>query len=138
LHPRELRRVFSTFPTGVVAIAAVVNGTPVGIAVSSFTAVSLEPPIVSVCFAHTSTTWPILRRAPSYGISVLSVDQERACRQLSSHDADRFASLDWRASDQGAVFPEGASAWLDCDAFGPDHNAKAGQRCCGPPVTGHR
>ncbi|MEN3615745.1 flavin reductase family protein [Plantactinospora sp. ZYX-F-223] len=114
LDHRELRRVFSTFPTGVVAIAAVVDGAPTGLAASSFTSVSLDPPIVSLCVAHTSTTWPVLRSAPSYGISVLSVDQEQACRQLSSRGVDRFAALGWRVSDGGAVFLDGASAWLDC------------------------
>ncbi|MFI6761112.1 flavin reductase family protein [Micromonospora sp. NPDC050417] len=117
LDPRELRRVFSAFPTGVVAIAALVGGAPVGLVASSFTSVSLDPAIVSVCVAHTSTTWPILRAAEGYGISVLSVDQERACRQLSSRGVDRFAALDWRVSDRNAVFLDGASAWLDCTLF---------------------
>jgi flavin reductase (DIM6/NTAB) family NADH-FMN oxidoreductase RutF len=117
LDPRELRRVFSAFPTGVVAIAALVDDVPVGIVASSFTSVSLDPPIVSLCVAHTSTTWPILRDARSCGISVLSVDQERACRQLSMRGGDRFAALDWRVGDDGAVFLEGASAWLDCTLF---------------------
>lgn len=114
LEPRELRRVFSAFPTGVVAIAALVDGTPAGIVASSFTPVSLDPPIVSVCVAHTSTTWPILRAARGYGISVLSAEQERACRQLAGRGVDRFAALEWRVSDRHAVFLEGASAWLDC------------------------
>ena len=59
----ELRRVFAAYPTGVAAIAALVEGTPAGIAASSFVSVSLDPPLVSVCVAHTSTTWPTLRNA---------------------------------------------------------------------------
>jgi flavin reductase (DIM6/NTAB) family NADH-FMN oxidoreductase RutF len=114
LDPREPRRVFSTFPTGVVAIAALVDGAPVGLAATSFTSVSLDPPIVSLCVAHSSTTWPVLRAAHCYGISVLSVDQEQACRQLSRRGIDRFATLDWRVTEQGAMFLDGASAWLDC------------------------
>jgi flavin reductase (DIM6/NTAB) family NADH-FMN oxidoreductase RutF len=42
------------------------------------------------------------------------VHQEKACRQLSSKNGERFAELDYRASADGAVFVEGASAWLDC------------------------
>ncbi|WP_329110309.1 flavin reductase family protein [Micromonospora sp. NBC_01699] len=117
LEPRELRRVFSAFPTGVVAIAALTGGVPMGIVASSFTSVSLDPPIVSLCVAHTSTTWPVLRAARRYGISVLSADQEQACRQLSGRGVDRFAELGWRASGEGAVFLDGASAWLECTPF---------------------
>jgi flavin reductase (DIM6/NTAB) family NADH-FMN oxidoreductase RutF len=48
------------------------------------------------------------------GISVLSADQEQACRQLSARDGDRFADLGWRTTDNGAVLLEGASAWFEC------------------------
>ena len=56
-QPAHLRRVFGAFPTGVTAIAALVDGSPVGLAASSFTSVSLDPPLVSVCLAHASSTW---------------------------------------------------------------------------------
>jgi flavin reductase (DIM6/NTAB) family NADH-FMN oxidoreductase RutF len=122
-EPRLLRRVYGTFPTGVAALAALVGGQPQGIAVSSFTSVSLEPPMVLVCVAHTSTTWPSLSQAPRVGISVLAVGQEQACRQLSARDGDRFAGLGWHATDNGAVLIEGASAWFECSI---DQQTRAG------------
>jgi flavin reductase (DIM6/NTAB) family NADH-FMN oxidoreductase RutF len=112
--PKELRRVFSAFPTGVTAVAALVDGVPVGLAASSFTSVSLEPALVSVCADLRSSTWPALRGVPRLGISVLAEHQEDACRRLSSKNGDRFADLEVRATADGAVFVEGASAWLDC------------------------
>ncbi|MHA6758650.1 flavin reductase family protein [Streptacidiphilus sp. PAMC 29251] len=114
ISPTELRRVFGAFPTGVTAIAALVDGVPVGLAASSFTSVSLDPPLVSVCVAHSSTTWPALRDRARLGVSVLGAHQERACRQLAARTGDRFAELDWRATPDGAVLVEDASAWLDC------------------------
>jgi flavin reductase (DIM6/NTAB) family NADH-FMN oxidoreductase RutF len=114
LHSTELRRVFGAFPTGVTAVAALVDGDPVGIAASSFTSVSLDPPLVSVCVAHTSTTWPVLRGSARLGVSILGAHQERACRQLAGRGGDRFAGLDWRATPDGAVLVEAASAWLNC------------------------
>ena len=114
LHPAELRRVFGAFPSGVTAIAALADGAPAGLAASSFTSVSLDPPLVSVCVAHSSTTWPVLRDRTRLGVSVLGAHQEQACRRLAARDGDRFASLDWRATPDGAVLIEGASAWLDC------------------------
>lgn len=114
LDPLELRRVFGAFPTGVTAIAALSDGEPVGIAASSFTSVSLDPPIVSICVAHSSTTWPALRRAERLGVSVLGAHQEWVCRRLSARGGDRFAMLRWRSTCNGAVLLDGASAWLDC------------------------
>jgi flavin reductase (DIM6/NTAB) family NADH-FMN oxidoreductase RutF len=114
LEPTDMRRVLSAFPTGVTAVAALVRGQPIGITANSFTSVSLEPPIVLICVAHTSTTWPTLRRAARLGISVLGAHQERQGRALSARGTDRFASVQWQVTDGGAVLLEGASAWLDC------------------------
>ena len=114
IDPAHLRRVFGAFPSGVTALAAFVDGRPVGMAASSFTSVSLEPPLVSVCVAHSSTTWPVLRAAARLGVSVLSAGQERAGRQLAARGVDRFAGLGWGATPDGAVLLDGASAWLDC------------------------
>jgi flavin reductase (DIM6/NTAB) family NADH-FMN oxidoreductase RutF len=84
-------------------------------AISSFTSVSLDPPLVLVCVAHTSSTWQQLAALDRLGVSVLGSTHEGGCRALSSKDPDRFASIDWRTTELGAVFIEGASAWLDCE-----------------------
>ncbi len=114
LDPATLRRVLGAFPTGVTALAALVDGVPVGMAANSFTSVSLTPPLVSVCVATTSSTWPLLRRADRIGVSVLSHRQETASRQLAARGVDRFADLSWYPTDDGAVLIEHASAWFDC------------------------
>jgi flavin reductase (DIM6/NTAB) family NADH-FMN oxidoreductase RutF len=114
LHdPGQLRRVFGAFPTGVTAIAAERAGVPVGIAASSFTSVSLNPPMVSVCVAHTSTTWPALRDANRLGVSVLGAHQRAAARRLAGPSAGRFVDLTWRTTPHGALVLDGVSAWLE-------------------------
>lgn len=110
----HFRLVLSSFPTGVTAVAACLDGSPLGMAASSFTSVSLDPPIVSVCIGHASTTWPRLRRAARLGISVLSADQEHASRRLSAQDTDRFAGVAWHVTPDGAVVLSDACAWLEC------------------------
>jgi flavin reductase (DIM6/NTAB) family NADH-FMN oxidoreductase RutF len=114
LEPLRLRRVFGSFPTGVTVVAAEVDGVPAGLAANSFVSVSLDPPMVSICVAHTSTTWPVLRRAARLGVSVLGAHQEHIGRRLSARNVDRFAALPRRTSPDGAILLEGASAWLDC------------------------
>ena len=109
----RLRKVFGMYPTGVAVLAARVEGSPEGLAANSFTSVSLDPPLVSVCIAHTSRTWPKLRTATRIGVSVLSADQEQAGRQLASKKIDRSAGLAWQETPDGALLLEGASAWLD-------------------------
>jgi flavin reductase (DIM6/NTAB) family NADH-FMN oxidoreductase RutF len=91
----QLRQAFGCFPSGVAAVCAVVDGSPVGLAASSFTSVSVAPPIASVCVQHTSTTWPVLRQRPRLGLSVLAEGQDAVCQRLANKNGDRFAGTDW-------------------------------------------
>lgn len=109
-----LRRAFACFPSGVTAVCALHGGKPIGIAASSFTSVSLDPPLVSVCVAHTSKTRPMLTRQPRIGVSVLSEHHSATASALSAKGPDRFATVDWEAAEDGAVFISGSSLWLDC------------------------
>jgi flavin reductase (DIM6/NTAB) family NADH-FMN oxidoreductase RutF len=110
----RLRAVYGCFPTGVTAVCALNNDVPLGMAASSFTSVSIDPPLVSVCVQDSSATWPKLRGLPRFGLSVLAESHDVACNTLSLKEGDRFAGVDWTASPEGAVFVHGASAWLDC------------------------
>ena len=110
----QLRQAFGCFPSGVAAVCAEVDGVPVGLAASSFTSVSVEPPLVSVCMQHGSRTWPVLRKCPRLGLSVLAEDHDDVCARLASKTGDRFAGTDRVASGGGAVFVHGATLWLDC------------------------
>lgn len=112
--PVHLRRAFGCFPSGVAAVCAEVDGSPVGMAVSSFTSVSLDPPLVSICTDRQSRTWPRLRTASRLGVSILADEHGAVCRQLSAKDGDRFAGLVLETSRDRAVFLSGATAWLDC------------------------
>jgi flavin reductase (DIM6/NTAB) family NADH-FMN oxidoreductase RutF len=112
----DLRRAYGCFPSGVAAVCALADGSPAGLAASSFVAVSLDPPLVSLCVQHTSTTWPRLRTAPRLGVSVLAEDQQAVCRDLAATDGDRFARVGWSAVEDGAVLVHGSALWLDCAA----------------------
>ncbi len=109
-----LRQAFSCFPCGVTAICGIQGGSPLGMAASSFTSVSLEPPLVSVCVAHSSTTWPLLSVLPRLGISVLAGDHAEVARALGARVPNRFADVPWEAVESGAVFVRGSTLWLEC------------------------
>jgi flavin reductase (DIM6/NTAB) family NADH-FMN oxidoreductase RutF len=113
LNPTSLREAFGHFPAGVIAIAAEVDGTRIGLAASTFVPVSLEPPLVSFCVQNTSMTWPKLKDRPFLGISVLGESHDEAARTLAAKTGDRFAGLETTSTRSGAVFVEGTSVWLE-------------------------
>jgi flavin reductase (DIM6/NTAB) family NADH-FMN oxidoreductase RutF len=113
LSPTTLREAFGHFPSGVIAIAAEIDGARVGLAASTFVPVSLEPPLVSFCVQNTSETWPKLKDLPHLGISVLGESHDEAARTLAAKTGDRFAGLRTVSTETGAVFVEGTSVWLE-------------------------
>lgn len=72
INPNDMRHTLAGFATGLVAVAAEIDGDIVGMPVNSLVSVSLDPPLVALSFAHTSTTWPVLRQARCWGISILA------------------------------------------------------------------
>lgn len=110
------RSVLGLFATGVVAITALdpVDGRPCGLAANSFTSVSLDPPLVAFCVAHTSTSWPRARGAGVVTVNVLAEHQRAACVQMATSGGDKFAGLSWTGSPAGNPVLDGALAWLDC------------------------
>lgn len=113
LTPASLREAFSHFPSGVIAIAAELDGTRVGLAASTFVPVSLDPPLVAFCVRNSSETWPKIKDAPLLGISVLGESHDEAARTLAAKTGDRFAGLVTASSEAGAVFVHGTSVWLE-------------------------
>ncbi|WP_344595762.1 flavin reductase family protein [Actinomadura vinacea] len=113
----RFRSVLGRFATGVVAITAIepATGRPTGLAANSFTSVSLDPPLVAFCVAHTSTTWPRLREAERLCINILSEPQLEVCKQLALKGGDKFADIRWTGSPGGSPVIEGALAWIECE-----------------------
>lgn len=126
LDARTLREAFGCFPSGVIAVCGLADEQPAGMAVSSFTSVSMDPPLVSVCVQLSSRTWPRLRNLPRLGLSVLGADQGSVCRALAGPEHDRFTDVGWEAGEDGAVSLHGAVTWYSCtlraEVPAGDHN----------------
>jgi flavin reductase (DIM6/NTAB) family NADH-FMN oxidoreductase RutF len=108
------RRVLGHFPTGVVIVTAIDDGTPVGMAIGSFTSVSLDPPLIAILPAKTSVSWPRIAAAEAFCVNVLNARQEALCRTFATTGADKFAGVPWQPSPSGAPVLEGTLAWIDC------------------------
>jgi flavin reductase (DIM6/NTAB) family NADH-FMN oxidoreductase RutF len=117
LDPGRLREAFGVFPSGVIAVAARVDGDLVGLAASSFTSVSLEPALVSFSVANTSKTWPTLRRAAHLGLTVLADHHGEVCRQLAGPVEHRFDGLDISSTELGATTIDDGLARFDCTIY---------------------
>ncbi|MRK00473.1 flavin reductase [Aeromicrobium sp. S22] len=113
---REFRKVLGHLPTGVVLVAAHTATGRVGMAVNSITSVSLDPPLVSICVARTSTSWPRIRSAGRFCISVLADHHEQTSRRFSAPGEDRFAGETWHDEPAGPAL-DGAVARLDCETY---------------------
>lgn len=112
--PERFRTVLSSYPTGVVIVCADSPAGPVGMTCNSFTAVSLEPPLIAICPAQTSTTWPHIRAAGRFCVSVLSARAEQISTLFARRTADRFTGTYVHARSHGPAISD-ALAWLDCE-----------------------
>src|SRR5215218_9913356 len=90
----SLRAAFGRFATGVAFVTAEVDGTPLGLIVSSFAAVSLDPPLVSFCPARDSLTWRRMRAAGGFAVYVLASRHGDFARRAAAPVANRFSEPD--------------------------------------------
>lgn len=113
---RRYRDVLGQYPTGVCVVSAVgTDGRASGLAVGSFTSVSLDPPLVAFFPDRSSSSWPKIEAAGSFCVNVLAAHQEEVCRALAAKSDDKFKALIWRPAGSGSPILEGAVAWIDCD-----------------------
>ena len=129
----RFRQVLGHFPTGVTVVTAIRDSQPAGVAVNSFTSVSLDPPLVAFCVANRSSTWAQIRSGGSFCVNILSEDQEALSRVFATRvgGVDRFAGVGWRPAPSGGPILDGVLAWVDCaleaEHDGGDHRIVVGR-----------
>ncbi|WP_369196608.1 flavin reductase family protein [Streptomyces djakartensis] len=114
LEQRPFRDILGRFTTGVVLVTADTAEGPKGMAVNSFTSVSLTPPLVALCAADTSSTWPAIREHGTFAVTILGDGHADLCRLFSTKGADRFATGRWSSTRAGHPIPADGLGWLDC------------------------
>ena len=111
----RFRQVLGHFTTGVTVITASAESGPVGLAVGSFSSVSLDPPLVGFFADKGSTSWPKIEATGSFCVNILGEHQEEVCRRFASKEPDKFAGLGWSKAGSGSPLLDGVIAWIDCD-----------------------
>ncbi|MCK7678264.1 flavin reductase family protein [Corynebacterium sp. CCM 9186] len=109
----ELRTAVGSFPSGVTVVTTHSEGMDIGLTVSAFASLSLEPAMVVVCIENKSKSLPHLAVGREVGISVLASDQLELAVQFARHVEDRFAGVEIeRRGEIGVPFVKGAVAWF--------------------------
>ena len=112
---REFRDTLGQFATGVVIATGCLDGTPAGFAAQSFASLSLDPPLVALCPAKSSTSWPKLRESGHFCINILSNGQRAISDLFAQTGIDKFADLAWQPGQTGSPVLAGVLAYIDCE-----------------------
>jgi flavin reductase (DIM6/NTAB) family NADH-FMN oxidoreductase RutF len=131
--PSEFRHAVGHFATGVSVVTSVgPGGEPVGTTASAVCSVSLDPPLVLVCFDRSSQTLLAIRHHAAFTINVLAAPQQH----LSANFARRGGAAAWdgvrhQPGRTGSPRLAGVLATLDCTLEyrlpGGDHEIVVGR-----------
>ena len=116
---RTFKDALSSWATGVTVVAAEQDDLLYGITVTSFTSVSLDPPLVLACLKSDGLLPPMVQQAGGFTVSLLARDQE----EQASHFARSGREPELRLHDgipgmwtrAGRPVVHGSIAWLCCD-----------------------
>jgi flavin reductase (DIM6/NTAB) family NADH-FMN oxidoreductase RutF len=114
IGPDLFRAVLRRHAAGVVVVTAS-GERPAGFTATSFTSVSLDPPLVSFCLNRSSSSWPTVERASHVAVHVLADTDEQLARTFATSGIDRFAHpTRWRPGRYGVPVLIGVPAVLIC------------------------
>ena len=116
---RRLRDAFGSFMTGVTVVTTIghtaeTQGKPLGFTANSFSSVSLEPPLLLVSIARSSSNYATFSTAKGFAVNILAEDQREISNTFARPVADRFSTIHWQPGPHGSPIVDGVSAWFDC------------------------
>lgn len=116
-----------------------------GMTVSTFTSVSLDPPLALFCPSRTSATWAAIGPFGHFVVNVLAVDQEDVAALFARSGPGFPARVPYRLTGDGLPVLTGSAATAHCTVTavhpGGDHDivlAQVGEVCTnegGAPLT---
>jgi flavin reductase (DIM6/NTAB) family NADH-FMN oxidoreductase RutF len=114
----SFRSVLGRFATGVTVVTALgARNRDVGITVSAFSSVSLDPPLVSICIDHSASVYGALSKARHFVVNILSEGQESLARRFSETGPNRFDGVGYERGQCGpAIFLE-VLGYVECEVL---------------------
>ena len=125
------RQAMRHFASGVTVVTTTVDDRPVGLTVSAFSALSLEPTLVLIAIDRRAASHAAIAMSGHFAVNMLAEDQAHLSRLFASRDPNKFAAAGYRLSDSGLPLLDGALVALECrvvDAVaGGDHTVYFGE-----------
>ena len=88
----EYRQALGTFATGITVVTARSDtGELVGLTVSSFTSVSLDPPLILWCLSNSSDSLSVFQNAGYFAVNILAADQQDLSRHFARKQKDKLS-----------------------------------------------
>lgn len=119
--PATLREVMRMWATGVTVVTTAYGDERAGMTVSSFTSVSLEPPLILVSLHKNTRTAQLVEQSGKFAVSVLRSDQAHLSKQFAGFNddalpagADRFYNVALTTAVTDVPILADAIMWLDC------------------------
>ena len=129
--PDQFRQALSVWASGVTVVTAAGPEGPVGITVSSFSSLSLDPPLVLVCIARRAQSHDHLVAAPGFAVHLLSEDQADTSTLFARPGAEKFDEVTWAPGAFDAPLLHAGTARLVCARHaaldGGDHTILVGR-----------
>ncbi len=116
IDPDSFRSVLGRFATGITVVTTRdADGRDMGMTVSAFCSVSLDPPLVQVCVDHAASLYAALAVSTRYGVSILASEQEALSRRFATAESTRrFDGIGYRRGESGVLLLDDALAQLEC------------------------
>lgn len=126
IDQRSFRRALSQFATGVAVITArSEEGNVIGMTVSSFNSLSLDPPLILFSIDRRANSMNAMLAAPGYAVNILARQQEELSNQFARALGDKWNNVEYEIGHAQAPLIDGALAHFECDAYahhdGGDH-----------------
>ena len=116
VDPGGFRQALSQFASGVTVVTTHdAAGTPLGLTVSAFCSVSLQPPLVLVSVDIASETHAGFRDSGVFGVSILAEGQDSVSRLFARPGTAKFRELSMRQGGRGVWLVPDALAHLECE-----------------------
>jgi flavin reductase (DIM6/NTAB) family NADH-FMN oxidoreductase RutF len=132
IDPAGFRDACSRFATGVCVVTSFGRDGPAGLTANAVASLSLDPPLMVVCFDRSSRTLSAVEHSRRFAVQMLAHRQEEAAARFASKqpEAEKFEGIPW-TDRVGAPVLEGCLAWLVCDVRdllpGGDHVIGVGE-----------
>ena len=117
LDSEKLRQAMRAWASGVTIVTAVHNGEQHGMTVSSFTSISLAPPLVMISLQTDSHTHRLVSQSKTFAVTILANEQQELSDRFAGRIADtgnRFVDVETETLISSAPFIKGGLAYLDC------------------------